>query len=905
MRYHAFISYNQRDNAWAEWLHHGLETYRIPKGLEEKAEQYAGEDFPKKLFPVFRDRDELPSAHTISEKVREALAESRALIVICSPNSAQSEWVATEIQFFRELHPERPVLALIADGEPPTCFPDALMLGGEPLAADARLEGDGKPDAKLKLIAGLLGVGFGIMKNRETKRKRRRLIIAVSALSAITLSFAGLTLWALRAEREASQQRHAAETSRELAERREGEAVAAKQVAETTSDVNRRYLYLAEMNLAGRSLNEPGGATQISEILDRWKPAGGEPDLRGWEWYYLKDQLEGASLVISHRSPGHAFLGPEGDRLIVRGGNGFSVWDAHSGERHSRVGRWVEGQSSRSLALSPDGTRALLTYNTGSVAVWDVDAASQIWEASSRDENGDGAWAGLWSSDGQRVASLTRTGIQLWNAATGEGLMSIAAGEDERWRHMAWSPDDQLFAIVAEGSKELLLVDVDSGDVVRRAPIGFSSPTCIDWSPDGQHLALGTSNWKAVTGDIDTLKMVGIADHHGRVTSVAWSPDGRHLATGGEDAEVKIIAVDGAEESTVRLIGHSSSVNSLEWSADGRRIVSSATGSDARIWEFDGDSEGQDSGLSGHRNWVDAVAWSPDGTRIASCGNDRTIIIWDATSRQPLRVLKGHSQRVWKVVWSADGKRLASCSQDRSVRVWEADTGEVLSVFDDIHFGKVGVDLGPEGATVATFGRDGKPRLSDSQTGELRWVLEHPGGSNKLATDPEGKRLAVAGANWVTVWDLLSGEEIQRIQLERESVGATGGGELVWEDDGKRIAIGSRDRLIRIVDLDAERQVMVLRGHSAFIENLAWHPTEPRLVSSDLNGTVRMWDMETGRQTLEFSRKENVCHGLAWSPDGRELATTGNEGYVIQIRLAEIGDEKATVSPEASPGRDE
>ncbi|MFZ2089912.1 MAG: hypothetical protein WAU47_15195, partial [Desulfobaccales bacterium] len=59
-KYWAFISYSHQDEKWAAWLHKGLETYRIPQNLVGGEER----DFPvpKKIFPVFRDREELPTS---------------------------------------------------------------------------------------------------------------------------------------------------------------------------------------------------------------------------------------------------------------------------------------------------------------------------------------------------------------------------------------------------------------------------------------------------------------------------------------------------------------------------------------------------------------------------------------------------------------------------------------------------------------------------------------------------------------------------------------------------------------------------------------------------------------------------------------------------------------------------
>ncbi len=73
---------------------------------------------PRRLAPVFRDRDELPSATDLSAKVSDALAQSACLIVICSPHAAQSRWVNEEVRTFQRLGRSDRIFCLIVDGEP-------------------------------------------------------------------------------------------------------------------------------------------------------------------------------------------------------------------------------------------------------------------------------------------------------------------------------------------------------------------------------------------------------------------------------------------------------------------------------------------------------------------------------------------------------------------------------------------------------------------------------------------------------------------------------------------------------------------------------------------------------------------------------------------------------------------
>jgi eukaryotic-like serine/threonine-protein kinase len=211
-RYRAFITYSHRDSDWADWLHRALEDYSIPPRLVGLTTS-AGV-IPRRLAPIFRDRDELPSATDLSRKVSEVLAQSACLIVICSPHSAQSRWVDEEVRAFQQLGRAHRIYCFIVDGEPGAsawagrehdeCLAPALRRrfdaageptgeAFEPIAADARPGKDGKTNARMKLIAGMLGVDLDDLKHRERRRRRWRAIALIgvgAALLALTTTLA-------------------------------------------------------------------------------------------------------------------------------------------------------------------------------------------------------------------------------------------------------------------------------------------------------------------------------------------------------------------------------------------------------------------------------------------------------------------------------------------------------------------------------------------------------------------------------------------------------------------------------------------------------------------------------------------------------------------------------------------
>src|SRR5215203_3839542 len=109
-RYWAFISYSHADAKWADWLHAALETYRVPGRLIQKD---APNQVPKRIFPVFRDREELASSASLGENIENALRLSRSLVVICSPRAAASRWVNEEIKLYKKIAGEDRVFCFI------------------------------------------------------------------------------------------------------------------------------------------------------------------------------------------------------------------------------------------------------------------------------------------------------------------------------------------------------------------------------------------------------------------------------------------------------------------------------------------------------------------------------------------------------------------------------------------------------------------------------------------------------------------------------------------------------------------------------------------------------------------------------------------------------------------------
>jgi MTH538 TIR-like domain (DUF1863) len=218
-RYRAFISYSHRDSREASALHRRLERYALPRRLVGTPGRFG--PVPRRLAPIFRDLDDLPAADSLSAAVQAALAQSETLVVLCSPAAAASPWVAREIELFRALHPDRPVLAALLSGLPEAAFPAPLLAGGlEPLAADLSTsgKGGGRRLGTLKLVAGITGVALDDLVQRDVQRRLRRVTAITALIAGFGIVMAAMAIFAFDARNEADRRRAEAQRQRAEAE---------------------------------------------------------------------------------------------------------------------------------------------------------------------------------------------------------------------------------------------------------------------------------------------------------------------------------------------------------------------------------------------------------------------------------------------------------------------------------------------------------------------------------------------------------------------------------------------------------------------------------------------------------------------------------------------------------------
>ncbi len=198
-KYYAFISYSSHDTAWGKRLQCKLEGYRMPATL---CSEHGWERKPIK--PVFFAPTDIQPGG-LSEELRERLKASRHLIVICSPHSAQSEWVGKEIAFFHSLGRTNNIHFFIVDGIPHSgnkdteCFNPVIKELGLPEILGANIHERvyrwswmNRERAYVQLITKLLGVEFDTIWQRHRRLLRQKIATCIIGIIAVIAALLGV-----------------------------------------------------------------------------------------------------------------------------------------------------------------------------------------------------------------------------------------------------------------------------------------------------------------------------------------------------------------------------------------------------------------------------------------------------------------------------------------------------------------------------------------------------------------------------------------------------------------------------------------------------------------------------------------------------------------------------------------
>ncbi len=653
-------------------------------------------------------------------------------------------------------------------------------------------------------------------------------------------------------------------------------------IARDESRAERRSLYVADMNLAGRAV-ELHNLARARELLERHRPTkDDEEDLRGFEW----------RLLWAECRPGW---------LYTLGGGGGPVI---------------------TVAYSPDGRTIASGCADGTIQLWDVVSRMPTahWKAHSKLVDFTGTLH--YSPDGSLLVSAGWDhAVKLWNTRT-YGLEASLLADSGVATDAEFSPNARRLATCGDSG----IVRIwDTYSHKRLEPFRSQSKflNCVRHSPDGRLIAAGSDDGIVRLWNVRSHRIVRSLPGVKSIESMAFSHDGKTLAVGQFANSIDLWDVATGRQ-TRTLSGHAADVAFLEYSSDGKLLATASKDGTARIWDAASGKAVRE--LYGHRGSVDSVGFSPDHSRVATASEDGSIAIWDTGPQPDRSSLRLQQRPILGLVFSPNGKLLAaggagsvrylidvdarhviarlqgnsdttqSVAFSRDGRTLAAATGHVnggnascpIELWDVLrhrlvrelvgHEGAIScVKYSPDGSMLAACCSDGAVSIWEPEASRPKYTIHLDKRETiEAAFSPDGAVLALAGGGFdhVELWDVAGRRKIRDIQASDSSTISP-----VFSPNGKLLAFSDFTG-VRIVDLDGMVERAVLSGHVRSARAIAFSPDSKTLASCGIDGTTRLWNLATMSEVWVFRGDGSEFSSIAFSPDGNHLAAGCADGTI-------------------------
>ena len=394
-------------------------------------------------------------------------------------------------------------------------------------------------------------------------------------------------------------------------------------------------------------------------------------------------------------------------------------------------------------------------------------------------------------------------------------------------------------------------------------------------SPDGTKVAVAVGRVVRVF-DERTSESFDLTGHAGTVNAVAFSPDGARLATAASDGTAKLWrAADGRLVRT--FLGHTEWVTAVAFSPSGLTLATGSYDRTVRTW--DAESGGELKVMRGHTGGVRAVAFAPNGRMIASGAADHTVRLWTAAGGRVALTLKKHTAAVRAVAFTPDGSHVASASDDRTVRLSQIADGREVG---QTTLPEVGTTLAfaPRGEALFVGTGGGHVVRLNPNSGRVQAYLgvepgldpdtpAHAAGVTAVLPSADGSSLKTVGNDGgVLSWSANEAESAGRSFVGNQRPTA-----VCVSPDGKTLAVGGQDGVVKVLDAATGVELLSIPAHTGSVISVAFG-SNGRLVSAGTDERVRVWDATSGAGLLTLIQTTADLR-VAVSPDGKSLAVGG------------------------------
>ncbi|MCM2373315.1 serine/threonine-protein kinase [Aporhodopirellula aestuarii] len=635
-------------------------------------------------------------------------------------------------------------------------------------------------------------------------------------------------------------------------------------------------LYSARIRSAGHAFEE-GRLGHVEALLSQTTSAQGQPDFRGWEWYYHQSQLSRQQQTLTQDKAARGMSWHAKTGLLVFHTNAeFQVWDV---DRRKRINRFPCPPDVIGYSWSDDGAHFAVGCEQGAMMIYEAKTGKKTCEYQYAALNPDSLVDLAWRPGHAQVACVNRRNrVALIDANTGDVVRTFPRANAYGGPPLScdWNSNGSMLAI-SNASGVVKCFDPELTKPVWEKKVDDFAIVRTRWSPDDSKLALCTQSYN---GEVLIIDNVGnhlrtLAGHRGaRVNDVKWI-DNDHLISGGQDQLVKKWNINTGEMSAQFHL-HNGEITSLDLSPDRRSFAATSFDCPVKIASLDVVK-------ASHKQWqphdemVLTIDWHSDGTRFVSGGHNQPICIWDVASAKLLQQFPiDPYKNIFRLDLSPDQRWVVANENAMIARILETDTGKSFELNSGQSTKYIDATFSHDAQTLIVTCNDGTMQWWDTHTWQIRSERKNEDRSLDLAWSPDDKTiLAVTGRGRLTLVDASNGEST--ISEYPKAVQNPS-----WRPDGEAIvAAGLGGELAFYASNQINQPIHLADGHFGTVCDVDWSPDGSRIASCGVDATVRIWDAATADLLLTIpTGNESPMTEIRWSPNGDQIAATDQKGTI-------------------------
>jgi WD40 repeat protein len=759
---------------------------------------------------------------------------------------------------------------------------------------------DGTGNAKLKLVAGLLGLSYDELKQRERQRKRvRRLQIAASIFVLGLL--VGLWTWYL--QRSYQERKHTAEVVQWIENGRkqilDGDYPGALRSLRQAADDNKPNPTLNLMEhaaaapFAGMIAQFAGHTDQVTQVAfspDGKFLASGSKDGTARLWSLQTGQCVLATAANQFEVNTVGF-NQDGSELITLSGGRLTIYHPPNQEpvfQSEMETYYQEAKLAGTLIVAVGANNEIDLLHPGK-------RTSMTKLISDRRRV-----AGMVVSNGNRLLAVSRDdgSTQVFDLGSRNQLGDLHLG-NRTITALAFSASARLLA-TGDMSGATAVWRTDTGERVAQLPIDNFGTAALCFSADETRLYRLNVNGDLSTSNVSDGRLASrfYLPPDGFIIQAAFDAAGKEVSMRTESGVVQIAAVDSR-----RVIAYLNpaprEILSAEFSPDGKFIATGGQSHLARVWDLGSTAEVLPLILYPHDAALDAAGFAGDsaaafcanGAEVISFCSDKRAVLYSAVDGSQLVIFSGPQNFLTTVDVSKDGSRVVAGARGKAM-LWDAASGKQLTVLSGTPglFGDADLVyalFNEPGTLIATGSSSGEVNLWDAKTGAFinRLERQDPGGANfasavqRLCFAARSSDLLVGRyGGTVDCWDCKSKECRWTTALGQQPVTI-----MKASADGKML-VACAGKEATLMDPATGRKLQVLVGHTAEITGADFDSASARVLTTSLDGTVRIWGTTDGKLVLTSQHEERSKQpaDAILVADPRTMDLTG-QGHVLGV----------------------